>query len=77
MDVEQLKKEVGEVILQAVKSGDQDFLSLGSWFDKVSEIRTRKVLAGKSFKKWIIPGKAADLHLLMNNRDMWSFISGY
>ena len=31
VDVEQLKNEVGEVILQALtESGDQDFLYLGS-----------------------------------------------
>ena len=52
VDVEQLKNEVGEVILQALtESGDQDFLYLGSWCDKDRDIRTRKALAWKSLNK--------------------------
>ena len=52
VDVEQLKNEVGEVILQALtESGDQDFLYLGFWCDKDRDIRTRKALAWKSLNK--------------------------
>ena len=52
VDVEQLKHEVGEVILQAsTESGDQDLLYLGSWCDKDRDMSTRKALAWKSLNK--------------------------
>ena len=52
VDVEQLKKEVEEVILQALtESGNQDFLHLGSWCDKDRDIRNREALAWKSLNK--------------------------
>ena len=52
VDMEQLKNEVGEVILQALTdNGDQDFFYLGSWCDKDQDIRTLKTLAWKSLKK--------------------------
>ena len=52
VDVEQLKNEVGEVILQALtESGDQDFLFLGSWCYKDRDIKTRKASAWKSLNK--------------------------
>ena len=52
VDMDQLKNEVGEVILQALtESGDQDFLYLGSWCDKDRDIKTRKALAWKSLNK--------------------------
>ena len=48
VDVDQLKNEVGEVILQALtENGDQDFLYFGSWCDKDRDIKTRKALAWK------------------------------
>ena len=46
VDVEQLKNEVGEVILQPFnKIGDQDFFYLESWCDKDRDTRTRKAQA--------------------------------
>ena len=44
VDVEQLKKEVEEVILQALtESGDQGFLYLGSLCDKDRGVKIEKL----------------------------------
>ena len=42
VDVEQLKNKVEDVILQALESGDHDFLYLGSWCNKDRDIKTRR-----------------------------------
>ena len=46
IDAEELKNGTGDAILQALtESGDQDFLYLGSWCDKLRDMKTRKALA--------------------------------
>ena len=52
MDAEELKNGAGDAILQALtESGDQDFLYLGSWCDKLRDMKTRKALAWRSLNK--------------------------
>ena len=52
IDAEELKNGTGDAILQALtESGDQDFLYLGSWCDKLRDMKTRKALAWRSLNK--------------------------
>ena len=52
LDAEELKNGTGDAILKALtESGDQDFLYLGSWCDKLRDMKTRKALAWRSLNK--------------------------
>ena len=51
-DAEELKNGAGDAILQVLtESGDQDFIYLGSWCDKLKDMKTRKAIDWRSLNK--------------------------